>query len=168
MQVALSEARVPISSSPSSKRSAQPGLTGAAGQHIAHLQWVQLPLGLQKKKERSSRGEGPLLPCSPEPGEGRQEPSPATSAAVDVLHSHLCSLLPSCSWRILMFLICSPCALAESPEAQEDTSSSLSFIKPDGATFEPEIFFFHPYKSQGDKGSPVPITEIWGRDISHL
>lgn len=55
-----------------------------------------------------------------------------------------------------MFLICSPCALAESPEAQEDTSSSLSFIKPDRATFEPEFFFFPSVQVPGGQRFPSP------------
>lgn len=67
-----------------------------------------------------------------------------------------------------MFLICSPCALAESPEAQEDTVQACSLSNLTEQLFSLKFFFFHPYKSQGDKGSPVPITEIWGRDISHL
>lgn len=71
-------------------------------QGTAPLRWVQFSLGLQQGKEPGSRGEVPLLPCSTEPGEGRQEPPPGTSGASDVL------LPPSapCSLSLQGFPVC--------------------------------------------------------------
>lgn len=105
-----------------------------------HIHWPRSPQGSAVKVYSHSRWPE----CIPAPAlVSKSHFQPSWSLQQGVLWPGMCKSLH------LPGLL--PGALAESPEAQEDTSSSLSFIKPDRATFEPEYFFSHLYKSWGNR-----------------